>query len=88
MSSQAQARWSIATVISLLGLLVLVATSLLKGGAHLGAITSGVDSLLSGQKRIEETLRSHEARISALERHKQILDDINSMRLKNYVPNP
>lgn len=84
MSDRTKTGWSIATVISLLGLIALVSASLLKGGAHLGSISTGVDRLIIGQERIEEQLRTHEARISALERHKQILEDLNTQRLQGY----
>lgn len=82
MSDRAKDRWNVATVISLLALIVIVLTATIRGGVYLGEINAGVGRLVKAFEAVEVQIRDHEKRITALENQKLILDgvDINKLR--------
>lgn len=82
MSDRAKDRWSVATVISLLALIVIVLTATIRGGVYLGEINAGVGRLVKAFEAVEVQIRDHEKRITALENQRLILDgvDINKLR--------
>lgn len=82
MSDRAKDRWNVATVISLLALIVIVLTATIRGGVYLGEINAGVGRLVKAFEAVEVQIRDHEKRITALENQRLILDgvDINKLR--------